>query len=258
VTGPLGDPPTGVVVTGGASGIGAACCAALAAVGRPVAVWDLDGDRAEQVAARCRDEHHVDACALALDVVDEAAVADAVTASVGALGGLGGLVHAAGIVRGALDDVIDAATWDVVLATHVRAYAFVTRAVLAELTRAGPGSAIVAISSIEGLIGHGFIPSYTAAKHAMIGLTRSLAHRLGPDGIRVNAVCPGYIDTPMLAPTIQTPEARAGFCARVPLGRLGEPDEIARVVRFLLSNEASYLHGAAVVADGGVTASGGQ
>jgi NAD(P)-dependent dehydrogenase (short-subunit alcohol dehydrogenase family) len=258
VTDPLGDPSSAVVVTGGASGIGAACSAALAAVGRPIAVWDLDATRAEQVAARCRDEHHVAACAFGLDVVDEPAVDGALASTVETLGGIGGLVHAAGIVRGAIDDVVDTATWDAVLATHLRAYAFVARAVLPELRRAGPGSAIVGISSIEGLVGHGFIPSYTAAKHGMIGLTRALAHRLGPEGIRVNAVCPGYIDTPMLAPTIQTPEARAGFEAHVPLGRLGEPDEIARVVRFLLSNESAYMDGAVVVVDGGVTASGGQ
>lgn len=258
MTNPLGDPSTPVVVTGGASGIGAACATALAAVGRPVAVWDLDATRAELVAARLRGDDGAAACAVAVDVVDDAAVAAGVAATVAALGSIGGLVHAAGIVRGALDDVIDADTWDAVLATHLRAYAFVTRAVLPELRTAGPGAAIVGISSIEGLVGHGFIPSYTAAKHGMIGLTRSFAHRLGPDGIRVNAVCPGYIDTPMLAPTIQTPEARAGFETRIPLGRLGEADEIARVVRFLLSNESSYLHGAAVVVDGGVTATGGQ
>jgi NAD(P)-dependent dehydrogenase (short-subunit alcohol dehydrogenase family) len=258
VTNPLGDPATPVVVTGGASGIGAACCAALATVGRPVAVWDVDADRADLVAGRCREEYGVAACALSIDVVDEDAVAGGVTSTVGALGSIGGLVHAAGIVRAALDDVIDSETWDAVLATHLRAYAFVTRAVLPELRRAGPGSAIVGISSIEGLVGHGFIPSYTAAKHGMIGLTRSFSHRLGPEGIRANAVCPGFIDTPMLAPTIETPEARAGFETRVPLGRLGEPEEIARVVRFLLSNESTYLHGAVVVVDGGVTASGGQ
>jgi NAD(P)-dependent dehydrogenase (short-subunit alcohol dehydrogenase family) len=258
VTHPLGDPATGVVITGGASGIGAACVAALAEVGRPVAIWDVDADRATLVAARARDEHGIAAYALGVDVTDEAAVARAVGSTVDALGGIGGLVHAAGIVRGAIDDVIDTASWDAVLATHLRAYAFVAQAVLPALRRAGSGSAIVGISSIEGLIGHGFIPSYTAAKHGMIGLTRSLAHRLGPEGIRVNAVCPGYIETPMLAPTIETPEARAGFEARVPLGRLGQPAEIAQVVRFLLSNESSYLHGAAVVVDGGVTATGGQ
>jgi NAD(P)-dependent dehydrogenase (short-subunit alcohol dehydrogenase family) len=258
VTNPLGDPPTAVVVTGGASGIGAACCTALAAVGRPVAVWDLNVERAELVASRCRDDHGVAAYAAGIDVVDDAAVAGGAVSTVAALGGIGGLVHAAGIVHGALDDVIDAETWDAVLATHLRAYAFVTQAVLPELRRAGPGSAIVGISSIEGLIGHGFIPSYTAAKHGMIGLTRSLSHRLGPEGVRVNAVCPGYIDTPMLAPTIETAEARAGFETRVPLGRLGEAAEIARVVRFLLSNESTYVNGAAVVVDGGVTACGGQ
>ncbi|HSO95769.1 MAG TPA: SDR family oxidoreductase [Acidimicrobiia bacterium] len=258
MTSPLGDPSTPAVITGGASGIGAACAAALAAVNRPVAIWDLDAARAEQVATRLRDDHGAQATAVPVDVVDDAAVTDAVAFTVAALGSIGGLVHAAGIVRGALDDVIDADTWDGVLATHLRAYAFVTRAVFPELRGAGPGAAIVGISSIEGLVGHGFIPSYTAAKHGMIGLTRSFAHRLGPDGIRVNAVCPGYIDTPMLAPTIQTTEARAAFERRVPLGRLGEADEIARVVRFLLSNESSYLHGAAVVVDGGVTATGGQ
>lgn len=258
MTHPLGDPSTGVVVTGGASGIGAACAAALATAGRPVAVWDLDPERAKLVAGRCHNEYGVVTTAVGIDVTDEAAVASAVASTVEALGGVGGFVHAAGIVHGAIDDVIDTATWDAVLSTHLRAYAFVTHAVLPELRRAGPGSAIVGISSIEGLVGHGFIPSYTAAKHGMIGLTRSLAHRLGPEAIRVNAVCPGYINTPMLAPTIETPEARAGFEARVPLGRLGEPAEIAQVVRFLLSNESSYLHGAAVVVDGGVTATGGQ
>jgi NAD(P)-dependent dehydrogenase (short-subunit alcohol dehydrogenase family) len=258
VTGPLGEPSTGVVVTGGASGIGAAICASLAGVGRPVGVWDLDGDAAERVAAHCRDQHGVAAVAHALDVVDEEAVDTVIAPTAAALGTIGGLVHAAGIVRGAIDDVIDAATWDTVLATHLRAYAFVARALLPELRRAAPGSAIVAISSIEGLVGHGFIPSYTAAKHGMIGLTRSLAHRLGPEGLRVNAVCPGYIDTPMLAPTIQDPDARAGFEARVPLGRLGAPADVAGVVRFLLSNESAYIHGAVIVVDGGVTASGGQ
>jgi len=131
-------------------------------------------------------------------------------------------------------------------------------ALLPAFRAAGPGSAIVGIASIEGLIGHGFIPSYVASKHALIGLTRSFAHRLGPEGIRANAVCPGYIDTPMLAPTIATPESRASFERKIPSGRLGEPDDVARVVRFLLSDEAAYMNGAVVVVDGGVTAVGGQ
>jgi NAD(P)-dependent dehydrogenase (short-subunit alcohol dehydrogenase family) len=133
------------------------------------------------------------------------------------------------------------------------------RELLPALRDANPGSAIVGISSIEGLIGHGNIPAYTASKHALIGLTRSLAARLGGEGIRINAVCPGYIATPMFLPIVEgNPEARAGFERKVPLGRLGDPEEIGRLVRFLLSDDASYVHGAAMVVDGGVTAVGGQ
>jgi NAD(P)-dependent dehydrogenase (short-subunit alcohol dehydrogenase family) len=175
-----------VVVTGGASGIGAATCRALAAAGRPVASWDLDGTQAAEVADTCAREHGVTTHAVGIDVTDDAAVGAAVEETNAALGAIGGLVHGAGIVRPALDDVIDVESWDAVLAVHLRAYAFVVRALLPELRRVGTGSAIVAISSIEGLIGHGAIPSYTAAKAGIIGLTRAFAHRLGGEGIRVN------------------------------------------------------------------------
>jgi len=253
----LGEPGTGVIVTGGASGIGRACCIALAEVGRPVAAWDLDADGARATAEACAELGGV-AIGAGLDVTDQGAVALAVSTSVDALGPIGGLVHAAGTVRPALDDVVDLDTWDLVLGVNLRAEAVVVSALLPALRDAGPGSAIVGISSIEGLIGHGFIPSYVASKHGLIGLTRSLAHRLGPDGIRANAVCPGYVETPMLAPTIRTPETRASFEQKIPIGRLAQPEEVATVVRFLLSEEASYVNGAAIVVDGGVTAVGGQ
>lgn len=253
----LGEPGTGVVVTGGASGIGRACCIAIAAVGRPVAAWDLDADGARATAEECAAKG-VEAIGLGLDVTDADAVGGAVASSVDTLGAIGGLVHAAGTVRAALDDVVDLDTWDLVLGVNLRAEAVVVSALLPHLRAAGPGSSVVGISSIEGLIGHGFIPSYVASKHGLIGLTRSLAHRLGPDGIRANAVCPGYVETPMLAPTIGTPEARASFEQKIPIGRLAQPDEIASVVRFLLSEEAAYVNGAAIVVDGGVTAVGGQ
>jgi len=258
VTEALGRPATGVVVTGAASGIGAAIAGALAEVGRPVGVWDRDGDGAARVATELHDRHGVSTHAVPLDVTDDAAIAGAVAPTVAALGSIGGVVHGAGIVAPALDGVIDVTTWDAVLATHLRGYAFVVQALVDELRAARPGSAIVGIASIEGLVGHGAIPSYTAAKHGMIGLSRSLAHRLGAEAIRVNAVCPGYIETPMLAPMIGDPDARARLEGSVPLGRLGEPSDVAAVVRFLLSDEARYVHGAAVVVDGGVTATGGQ
>ena len=255
--GMLGQPASGVIVTGGASGIGRACCLALAEVGRPVAAWDLNGEGTRDTA---RDAEALGASAIGVevDVTDTAAVEAALATTKAALGSVGGLVHAAGMVAPALDGPIDVDTWDTVLGVNVRAEAMLVSVLHPTLLEANPGSAIVGISSIEGLIGHGFIPSYVASKHALIGLTRSLAHRLGPDGIRANAVCPGYIDTPMLAPTITTPEARAGFVRKVPLNRLGEPEDIARAVRFLMSDEASYVNGSVVVVDGGVTAVGGQ
>ncbi|MEX2256221.1 MAG: SDR family oxidoreductase [Acidimicrobiia bacterium] len=253
----LGSPATGVIVTGGGSGIGRACCLALADVGRPVAAWDVDGDGASETARLCA-ERGTTATSATVDVTVADAVAAARDATVGAIGSVGGLVHAAGIVRPALEDVVDLDTWDAVLNVNLRAEALLVSTLMPTFRAAAPGAAIVGISSIEGLIGHGFIPSYVASKHALIGLTRSLAHRLGPDGIRANAVCPGYIETPMLAPTIATPEARASFEHHVPIGRLGQPEDIARVVRFLLSDEAAYMNGAVVVVDGGVTAVGGQ
>ena len=255
--GGLGSPATGVVVTGAASGIGRACALALAAAGRAVAAWDVDEAGATET-ARAAAELGVATYAAVVDVRDAAAISDAVAPTRAALGSIGGLVHAAGIVRPALVEVFDTDTWDDVIAINLRAHGYLVNALLPALREAGPGSAIVGIASIEGIIGHGGIPSYTASKHGLIGLTRSLAHRLGPEGIRANAVCPGYVDTPMLALAITTPEARAAFERIVPLGRLAQPDDVARVVRFLLSDEAAYVNGAPIVVDGGVTAVGGQ
>jgi NAD(P)-dependent dehydrogenase (short-subunit alcohol dehydrogenase family) len=253
----LGSPATGVVVSGGGSGIGRACCVALAEVGRAVAAWDVNAEGAAETARACG-ESGVPATSVAVDVTDARSVGAALETTRSAIGAIGGLVHAAGIVRPALEDAVDLDTWDDVLAVNLRAEALLVSTLLPALRDAAPGSAIVGISSIEGLIGHGFIPSYVSSKHALIGLTRSLAHRLGPDRIRANVVCPGYIDTPMLAPTIATSEARESFIRRVPIGRLGEPADIARTVRFLLSDEAAYVNGAVIVVNGGVTAVGGQ
>jgi NAD(P)-dependent dehydrogenase (short-subunit alcohol dehydrogenase family) len=253
----LGTPSTGVVVTGGASGIGAATCRALAEVGRPVAIWDLDAQGATRTAEECKQRFGVATHVVGIDVRDAAAITAAVQPTLAALGPVGGIVHAAGMVRPALQGAIDVETWDDVLAVNLRAYGLVVDAFL-ETLLATPGASVVGIASIEGLVGHGAIPSYTASKHGVIGLSRSLAGRFGSRGLRVNAVCPGYIDTPMLAPTIATEAARAAMVAHVPLGRIADPSEVARVIRFLLSDEAGFVHGAAIVVDGGHTAVGGQ
>jgi NAD(P)-dependent dehydrogenase (short-subunit alcohol dehydrogenase family) len=210
----LGSPVSGVVVTGGASGIGLATSLALAEVGRPVAVWDLNGEGALRTADACARLHGVPAT---------------------------------------VDD-LDPKTWGEVVDVNLRAEALLVRALLPALLHACPGSAVVGISSVEALIGHGVLPAYCSSKAGLLGLTRSLAHALGGDGIRVNAVCPGAVDTPMLAPLLAFEDGRRLLEERIPLRRIATPEEVARAVRFLLSDEASYVHGSYLVVDGGMTA----
>lgn len=258
MSGLLTSPATPVVVTGGGSGIGRESCRALAEAGRAVAAWDLNAEGAAETAAQCA-ALGVTTFSAGVDVRDVEAVRAAVADTLDALGAVGGLVHAAGVPMGFTSDDLGPEEFRLVLSVNLEAEAVLVRELLPSLRAANPGSAVVGLASIEGLIGHGNIPAYTASKHALIGLTRSLAARLGPEGIRVNAVCPGYIATPMFLPVVEgSPETRAAFERKIPLGRLGEPEEIGRLVRFLLSDDASYLHGSAVVADGGVTAVGGQ
>ncbi|MGT2510877.1 SDR family NAD(P)-dependent oxidoreductase [Cupriavidus basilensis] len=186
---------------------------------------------------------------LGIDLRDPAGLNEALARTRTALPALGGLVHAAGVVDQSGIDDLTQARWDAVLNVNLRAMALLVQAMLPDL-RAQPGAAIVGIASINATLGNGLIPAYSASKGGLLSLVHSLADGLGRDGIRVNAVSPGQIHTPMLQPVIDALPAGA-FERRIQLGRLGTPAEIGRVVRFLLSEEASYVTGTEIIVDGG-------
>ena len=238
---------SGVIVTGGASGIGKACAEYLAEAGRPVAVWDLNGGGAKQVA----DSLGVPAVGLEVDVADEAALRDAVAATREALPSIGGMVHSAGMVDPSPIGVIDWGRWQRLLDINLTAHARIVQLILPTCWRpclappwwASPRSKASSVTARS--------PRTAPRRPGLIGLTRSLADALGPQGVRANAVCPGYIRTPMLS---STPEMDERNISASVLRRMGDPEEIAGVVRFLLSADASFITGQAIVADGGVTA----
>ncbi|MHA3020247.1 SDR family NAD(P)-dependent oxidoreductase [Mycobacterium sp. BMJ-28] len=234
-----------VIVTGAASGIGRASAEALVADGRDVVLWDIAAEVTEVADA-------MGMRGAVVDVTDMAVVADALEAA----GELGGLVHAAGRVIPEPVGAYTAQSWDAVLDVNLRAQALLVQAMLPGLesaAQAGESPAVVGISSIEGLSANPFIPAYCASKAGLLGLTRSMAAQFGPLGIRVNAVCPGFIHTPMLQIALDVEEIRAGFEQAAPLGRLGRPAEVGAAVAFLMSDKASFITGTYLVVDGGVT-----
>lgn len=240
---------TGVVVTGAASGIGRASAEALIADGRRVALWDMAPEVRDVADGLGMPSSVVDVC-------DTGALSVAVEEAAQALDGIDGLVHAAGRVLPEPVGTYTEESWDAVLDVNLRAQALLMQMLLPHLEKAakdGGAPAVVGISSIEGLAANPFIPAYCASKAGLLGMTRSMAAQLGPLGIRVNAVCPGFIQTPMLQIALDVEEIRAGFEQAAPLGRLGQPAEIGAAVAFLMSPKASFITGTQLVVDGGVT-----
>jgi NAD(P)-dependent dehydrogenase (short-subunit alcohol dehydrogenase family) len=240
---------SGVVVTGAASGIGRACAEVLAASRRPVALWDINQEAACKLAGELSAEHGVVAVGLRVDVEDPAAIRAAAAASREAIGAIGGLVHAAGMVLQMPVADTEVEAWDRLMNVNLRALLLAVQALLPDLEQTGHG-AVVGIASINATLGNGLIPAYSASKGGMISLVRSLADDLGQRGVRINSVSPGQIRTPMLQPSVDALPA-GSFERRILLGRLGEPREVANAVAFLLSDLASYITASELVVDGG-------
>ncbi len=241
------------IVSGAGGGIGSAIAGGLAEDGNAVAVLDLDGARAEAVAETIA-RRGGRALAFACDVSDEAAVAQALALARAGLGDAAVLVHAAGI-GGPFHraDEVSVEEWERVFATNVRGAFLLTRALLPSMAARGFGR-IVHIASIQGLLGARLSSTYVASKHAVVGYARAVAVEWAEHGITCNAVCPGYVETRMGAQPEARPGHRERILARTPARRLAEPTEIAALVRFLVSEDARHVNGAAIVADGGITA----
>jgi NAD(P)-dependent dehydrogenase (short-subunit alcohol dehydrogenase family) len=242
------------LVTGAASGIGAACARRFAEEGAAVASFDLaaPAGAAWDATARAAPAVHVETG----DVRDDARVAAAVAAVRERLGRIDVLVNAAGVVGGGPVHQVALEEWDRVLDVNLRGTLLVSRHVIPLMLAQGGGS-IVNLASVEGIEGFEGGSAYNASKGAVMILTRNMAIDYGRRGIRVNALCPGFIETPMLDGLFENEALREVADAireAHQLGRFGRPEEVANAALFLASDEASFVTGAALPVDGGYTA----
>jgi NAD(P)-dependent dehydrogenase (short-subunit alcohol dehydrogenase family) len=240
------------LVTGAASGIGRATAELVAAMGARVLASDVDADAGAAVVAALR-ERGAEARFVAADVTDGGAVRAAVADAVEAFGRLDCAANCAGVGGGhASTHEYPEDEWDRIVAVNLRGTWLAMRAEIEAMLAAG-GGAIVNVSSTLGLRGSPFGSPYSASKHGVLGLTRTAALEYAAHGIRVNVVCPGAIDTPMMDATFERfpgfKEALTGF---VPMGRMGGPDEVAGAIAWLSSDAASFVTGEALTVEGGL------
>ena len=235
------------LVTGGTRGIGRAVALGLARAGTTVVVGhQRQSEDAESLRRELKDTGG-DHLLVQADVADPAQIGELVSATGQHLGGLDIVVNSVGTISHIPYAELPLDAWSQVLATNLTATHLVTQGALPLL---GDSGSVVNIGSGAGLVGVPLRAHYTAAKTGLIGLTRSLSKELGAKGIRVNLVSPGVIETDQAAGLSE--QARAAYTNRIPLGRLGRPEEVAAVVLFLASDVSSYVNGATFTVDGGI------
>lgn len=238
-----------LVIVGAATGIGKAVATAAVAEGARVVIADLAVDQGQATAREIGAEF------IRCDVADEASVRAMVSGSVETMGGLDGLVNNAGLQRASALDKITVDDWDSLMAVNTRGVFLATREAVPHLRAAGGGS-IVNTSSLAGKRGGPGIAAYAASKGAVMAFTTATALELARDRIRVNSVCPGFIDTPFNNPAIAFMggrEEQEKIVERmVPLGRQAVPEEVAPLYVYLLSDESAYVTAQALSVDGGV------
>jgi len=239
------------LVTGASRGIGHATCLALARAGLSIAVgFRSDPEGAEEAVAKATAEG-VQALAVSVDVRDEGSVDEAFKRIERELGSVRVVVNNAGFTRDGLAVKYSIENWDATLDTNLRGAFLCSRRALAAMLRAKWGR-IINVASAAALRGNAGQAAYSASKAGLVGMTKSLAREVGGRGITVNAVCPGFVATRLTEP--QGEEIRKRYVEMTPAGRFGTPEEVASVIAFLAGPEASYVNGATIAIDGGLTA----
>jgi 3-oxoacyl-[acyl-carrier protein] reductase len=239
-----------VVVTGGAQGIGEAIATRAAREGARVAIWDLKQEAIDDAMGRIAAAvPQADLAGMPVDVSKLAVVQNAAQDVLARFGRIDGLVNNAGIVADAQLKKMSEDQWDRVIGINLKGVFNCTRAFVDAFLEQGSGS-IVSISSVVGVYGNFGQTNYAAAKAGVIGMTKTWAKELGRKGVRANAICPGFIQTPILNSMPQNVIDK--MTSAVPMGRMGQPGEIGAAAAFLLSDDASYINGVALEVTGGL------